>query len=156
MIRLSTQTVKDEWIDYNGHMNVAYYTLAFDLAFDDLLTHYLGMGPDFVSTQKVGPFALQSNFCYLAEQNRGERFYTCMRILDFDPSKLHLFSSMFREHDDELSATWEGLSINVDLATRRAVPFSKEIYKKICDLYNTTIKDDLPAQAGQALEIRKK
>ena len=29
--------VLPEWIDYNGHMNVAYYTLAFDDALDDFL-----------------------------------------------------------------------------------------------------------------------
>jgi len=28
------QKVLPEWIDYNGHMNVAYYTLAFDKALD--------------------------------------------------------------------------------------------------------------------------
>ena len=31
------QRVLPEWIDYNGHMNVAYYTLAVDTAFDDFL-----------------------------------------------------------------------------------------------------------------------
>ena len=29
--------VKKAWIDYNGHMNVAYYTLAFDKVLDDFL-----------------------------------------------------------------------------------------------------------------------
>ena len=31
--RTKNQTVLAEWIDYNGHMNVAYYTLAFDKGF---------------------------------------------------------------------------------------------------------------------------
>ena len=42
--RSSTQTVEPEWIDYNGHMNVAYYTLAFDRALDELF-EALGIGP---------------------------------------------------------------------------------------------------------------
>ena len=33
----NVQNVKKEWIDYNGHMNVAYYTLAFDNSLDDFL-----------------------------------------------------------------------------------------------------------------------
>jgi acyl-CoA thioester hydrolase len=156
MIRLSTQTVSDDWIDNNGHMNVAYYTLAFDIAFDEFLLNHLGMGPDFYSAHKIGPFALQSNFCFLAEQNQGERFYTRMRILDFDSSKLHLFSSMFREHDDQLSATWEGISINVGLATRKALPFNDDINENIMAIYNLTRNDELPTQAGQSLGIRKK
>ena len=28
------EEVLEDWIDYNGHMNVAYYTLAFDRAID--------------------------------------------------------------------------------------------------------------------------
>ena len=156
MIRLSTQTVRDDWIDYNGHMNVAYYTLAFDIAFDDLLKNYLGMGPEFITRHKIGPFTLQSNYCYMAEQNQGEMFYTCMRIIDFDPGKLHLFAAMYRQHDAQLSATWEGLSINVDHTSRKPVPFRADIYEKIVNVYNLTRKHELPAQAGQALGIRRK
>jgi acyl-CoA thioester hydrolase len=34
--RVAEGVVKPEWIDVNGHMNVAYYVLAFDLAVDAL------------------------------------------------------------------------------------------------------------------------
>ena len=30
----TTLTVRPEWIDHNGHMNVAYYVLAFDESTD--------------------------------------------------------------------------------------------------------------------------
>ena len=33
-LELPTLTVLPEWIDYNGHMNVAYYVLAFDHGVD--------------------------------------------------------------------------------------------------------------------------
>ena len=36
-LKLPTRKVLKSWIDYNGHMNVAYYTLAFDKALDDFL-----------------------------------------------------------------------------------------------------------------------
>ena len=32
--------VKPEWIDVNGHMNVAWYVLIFDLAVDDLWAEF--------------------------------------------------------------------------------------------------------------------
>ncbi len=35
-------SIRPEWIDYNGHMNVAYYVLVFDRGTDALLDH-LGM-----------------------------------------------------------------------------------------------------------------
>jgi acyl-CoA thioesterase FadM len=34
-----SETVLTDWVDYNGHMNVAYYVLIFDHATDVLLNH---------------------------------------------------------------------------------------------------------------------
>ena len=45
--RTKNQIVLAEWIDYNGHMNVAYYTLAFDKALDFFFEDVLGIGPLF-------------------------------------------------------------------------------------------------------------
>ena len=36
-LNLHRATVLPEWLDYNGHMNVAYYVLAFDHSTDALL-----------------------------------------------------------------------------------------------------------------------
>ena len=55
------QNVDEDWIDYNGHMNVAYYTLAFDKALDDFLETNLKIGPSFVKKEKQGPYSLQAN-----------------------------------------------------------------------------------------------
>ena len=51
----NVQNVKKEWIDYNGHMNVAYYTLAFDNSLDDFLETILEIGPTFVKKVNEGP-----------------------------------------------------------------------------------------------------
>lgn len=47
---LYTGVVPSEWIDYNGHMNVAYYVLAFDHATDAFMD-YLGMGQEHRDSQ---------------------------------------------------------------------------------------------------------
>ena len=156
MIRLSTQVVQPEWIDYNGHMNVAYYTMAFDLAMDDMLTDYLGIDADFIKHQKVGPFALQSNYTYQAELHLGEEFYGSGRVLDYNQKSIHLFATLHRKRDDALSATWEGISLNVDHTTRRSADFSDAIQAKIESLYNQTKSDPIPDQVGQPLGIRRR
>ena len=38
-IAVSQGTVKDDWIDYNGHMNMAYYVQCFEETSDFLLEH---------------------------------------------------------------------------------------------------------------------
>ena len=60
----NVQNVKKEWIDYNGHMNVAYYTLAFDNSLDNFLETILEIGPTFVKKVKQGPYSLQANYHY--------------------------------------------------------------------------------------------
>jgi len=44
-LEFSDQQVLPEWIDFNGHMNVAYYVMAFDHGVDGL-TSYLDIGPE--------------------------------------------------------------------------------------------------------------
>ena len=41
---LGTQAVLEDWIDYNGHMNVAYYVMAFDHGVDQFM-HQIGITP---------------------------------------------------------------------------------------------------------------
>lgn len=41
--------VAEEWIDYNGHVNVAYRTLAFDTAVDGHLEELIGIEPSCVA-----------------------------------------------------------------------------------------------------------
>ena len=56
--------VKKSWIDYNGHMNVGYYTFAFDKAIDEFLEKIIGIGPSYIGRVKQGSYALQTQFFY--------------------------------------------------------------------------------------------
>ena len=155
MLKLSNQEVKADWIDYNGHMNVAYYALAFDNLMDEMLIQHLGIDPDFVKRERMGPFALQSNFTYLAEMHLGDKFYGSVRILDYDHKKMHLFATLHHCKDDLLSATWEGLSINVDHNSRRSTPYPAEILERIENLHDTMKNQPIPDQVGKTINIRR-
>src|SRR5580658_4398234 len=60
-----------EWVDYNGHMNVAYYVLAFDRG-TDVLFDVLGIGADYVRTANHSMFALEGHIAYEREVRLGE------------------------------------------------------------------------------------
>ncbi|HUF55664.1 MAG TPA: thioesterase family protein, partial [Thermohalobaculum sp.] len=55
-VRTAERAVPPEWIDYNGHMNVAYYTMAFDNALDEVYAA-LGIGENLVRSHRMGPMA---------------------------------------------------------------------------------------------------
>ncbi len=156
MIKLSKQKVVPEWIDYNGHMNVAYYTLAIDHALDEYMTTNFGMDVAYIEKNKRGPFALQSSYSYLAELKLGEEFNVSVRILDCAPKFIHFYTEMNRSDDGSLCATSEFLTMNVNLANRRSEPFPEPIYQKIQQIHDSTRNDPIPEYVSKVIGIRRK
>ena len=113
--------VQPEWLDYNGHMNVAYYVLAFDMATDALYERW-GIGEDYLQTG-YSLFTLGINVDYLAEMRQGEPFYVTTRLMDADHKRIHYFHQMFHGETGHLVATNECLCMNVNMETRRSAPF---------------------------------
>ena len=155
MFRLDNQVVRPEWIDNNGHMNIAYYTLAFDLAFDQLLAEQLGMSHATMKDFQMGPFALQNHYCYHAELREDDTFYTSMGVLDYNHKCMHLYGEMFRRSDNVLSATWEGLTVNVSHVSRKTEPYPAQIMERIVSATDQSRSSPLPPNVGKIIRIRK-
>ena len=150
------QNVKKEWIDYNGHMNVAYYTLSFDNALDDFLETKLTIGPTFVNKEKKGPYSLQANYHYLDELRLHDKFFVKVYIIDSDNKKIHLVLEMINFKTKKQVAVCETLLINVDLNIRKSVIYSPDVVEKI-KKYKAKCSDiKLPSQVGKNLKIIKK
>ena len=88
-LALHRETVRPEWIDYNGHMNVAYYVLAFDHATETLF-ETLGIGEDYVRAAKCSLFVVDMHVTYEQELVAGDRLRFETQILGHD-QRLHLF-----------------------------------------------------------------
>ena len=154
-VRTATRRVPPEWIDYNGHMNVAYYTMAFDNALDEVCER-LGCGETAARERRQGPMALQTQIHYLGELVEGEAFHCEALVLDADAKRMHLILSMVAEGDGRLAATYETLTLNVDLEARRSVPYPEEVASRIMALKAAHAGLERPAQAGARLGIRRK
>jgi len=149
------QNVKKEWIDYNGHMNVAYYTLAFDHSLDDFLETILEIGPTFVKKEKQGPYSLQSNYHYLDELRLGDKFFSKIYIIDSDKKKVHIVLEMIDFKTKRQVAVCETLLINVDLNIRKSVNYGDHVIKKIEQYQAKCSEVKLPLQVGKNLKIIK-
>src|SRR5438477_574339 len=110
--------VLPEWIDWNGHLNLAYYVVLFDRA-TDLLFDELGLGLDYRRNEEKGTFVVETHNLYERELLVGERVRIATRILGSDDKRLHLGHEMFRVKDGERSATQELMFLHIDLAARR-------------------------------------
>lgn len=110
--------VRPEWVDHYGHMNLAYYLVAFDLA-TDALWPSLGLG-DELRAQGLGTFAVESWQGYVREVHGGAPLAADSTVLGADRRRLLLRHRLRHAAEGWLAAENEVLFLCVDLATRRA------------------------------------
>ena len=149
------QKVLSEWIDYNGHMNVAYYTLAFDKALDFFFEDVLGIGPTFVEKNKEGPFALKASYNYFSELLEEESFFVDISILDFDSKRVHVFGEMRKDKSLELSAVFETVLMNMDLSARTVKQYPDRVLKLFSIFKSSLVVDNIPAEIGKEITLKK-
>ena len=149
------QKVLPEWIDYNGHMNVAYYTLAFDKALDFFFEDVLGIGPSFVEKNKEGPFALKASYNYFSELLEKEIFFVDISILDFDSKRVHLFGEMRKDKSLELSAVFETVLMNMDLSARTVKQYPDRVLELFSIFKSSLVVDNIPIEIGKRITLKK-
>ena len=147
--------VQPAWIDYNGHMNVAYYVLAFDHATDRLFD-LLDLGVDYVRRTNGSAFVLETHVTYAQEVKLGDPLAFDAWLLDADEKRLHLFFEMRHADAGFLSATSELMCLHVDLATRRSAPFPADIRQRIAAVKAAQADLARPPQVGGRIAIRRR
>jgi acyl-CoA thioester hydrolase len=145
-------TIALDWVDYNGHMNVAYYVLVFDRGTDWVLDR---LGLDEAYRQRTGcsVFVAEAHVTYEREVMAGERVTVSSRILDFDGKRLILFHDMADAETGRRVATNEVLCLHVDLNYRRATAFPEPAARAIGDALALHRRLPRPAAAGRAIGI---
>ena len=138
-LALHEETVRPEWIDYNGHMNVAFYVLAFDHATDAML-EFLKLTHDYKTKANTTTFVADMNVTYVQEVHEGDPLRFTTRILNCDKKRIHFWHEMYHATEGYLAATNELPSLHIYLTNRRVVPMAPEIaewVRKIFDRYST-------------------
>lgn len=147
--------VAAEWIDYNGHMNVAYYVLAFDRATDRLLD-YLGIGERYRRASNHSVFALEAHVTYERELRAGEGFEVATRLIDADRKRLHVFHAMTRAGSGEIAATLEVMNVHVAMAGPRSAPLPDDAFAKVEALLAQQRSLPAPPQLGRKIGLRRR
>lgn len=143
-------SVKPEWLDYNDHMNVAYYIAAFDLGIEDLKSAY-GLDEAYRKAHQRSTVALEAHITYQNEASLGDQLRIASRILATDGKRLHLCQAMYR--GDTLLATQEAMSISFDLSARRSCPFDPALKVRIDALQQAQAALPVPAWVGRTIGL---
>ena len=123
-------TVLPEWIDYNKHMNVAYYVLAFDEGVDSLWDVF-GITADHIRDNGSSTFAVESHINYLGELKLDDPFIVTTQVLAYDSKRIHQFQRMYHAEEGYLAATAEWMNLHVDLNVRKVAPWPEHILEGI-------------------------
>ena len=128
-IKVSKGTVKEDWIDYNGHMNMAYYVQCFEESSDFLLEH-MDLGYRYAMEEQKGVFVIKCEINYRKEINLHKNFIISLEELVFKGKKLIVGLKMLNENNETI-ADYKILNLNVDLETKKSSTFSPKIIAQL-------------------------
>ena len=154
-VKLPAKKVLKSWIDYNGHMNVAFYTMAIDKSLDIFLEKTLGLGESHANKNDQGPFVVQANFHYLNEMKYKDKFFVQVTLIDFDEKKMHLCLEIILEEKQIVMAISEQLMLNVNLIKRKTEPYPNWAIKRLMLMKENHKNVKLPPNVGRKILIKK-
>lgn len=147
--------IRPEWVDFNGHMNVAYYVLVFDMG-TDALYDALGIGESYRRDTSGTTFATEHHVRYLAEVREGQEVRIASVMVARDAKRVHYAHRMYKAADGALSATIEMISLHVDLSTRRVTPFPEDAAARIDRFIAGGAADTLKPDGGWRLALPRR
>jgi acyl-CoA thioester hydrolase len=153
-IEVARGQVLPEWIDFNDHMNVAYYLLAFDQAVDALWADF-GLTEEYIRSHKSSTIAVESHVTWQREILEGEPYVITAQILAFDEKRIQQFQRMYHGEEGFLAATCEWMNLHFDTRIRRVAPWPDEIRARIAEFADNQGQQPWPEQAGQRMQVKQ-
>jgi acyl-CoA thioester hydrolase len=151
----SVMQVDSGWIDYNGHLNMAYYNVLFDRAVDEAY-ELIGIGADYVKQRRRSLFTAEVHLRYLRELHAGDPVRVTFQLLDYDPKRVHYFEQLFHSDEGWVSATSENMSLHVDMAERKTVPFGDDVARRLAQMKASHANLPRPEAAGRRIAMPKR
>lgn len=142
------------WLDYNGHLNMAYYNVLFDEAADHVF-ELIGCGPGYLAARNMSFFTAEAHVCYVRELKPDAMVSASTRILDFDAKRIHLFQEL-RHVEGWLSATCETMLLHVDMSGPRAAAMPQNVLARVTGMNEAHRILPRPERAGRSIGILRK
>ena len=145
--------VRSEWIDYNGHMNVGFYLLAFEEAARSFFS-WLDLSKDYRNRTGCGFFVSECHMTFEREVSEGQHLKFETQLLDKREKVVRVIHLMYSVDTPYLAATNEVLYIHVNLDKRASVPIPKEKMFLLDELFMAHKHLPKPQQVGRSINIR--
>src|SRR5262245_58923313 len=144
--------VRPEWIDHNGHMNVGYYLVVFDLA-TDAFPAWVGLDAAHRRGHGVTTFCLEAHVTYHREVRAGDPLRFTTLLLAHDTKRLHYIHAMYHAEAGYLASTNELMSLHVSEATRRGTSMATDVLERAARIQRAHDVLPRPPQAGPTVGL---
>ncbi len=153
---LHRETVRPEWIDYNGHMSEAFYVLVFGFATDRMMIE-TGLDSEYRERTGCSMYTVESHIRYLRDVAEGDRLAVRTRVLGADAKKARFAHELYvlgpdpaddtgPAPDAEPVATTELLALHVDQRAGRTTPFPDQVRERL-----VALTEAAPGWAGRSI-----
>ena len=149
------KAIEPAWVDYNGHLNQAYYGFIFDQSIDTALWP-VGLGPEYIKLANCSFMTVESHTSFLRELLVTDKVVVATRVMDVDDKRLHTFSEMRHAEHGWVAATCEYMFLHIDMAVRRTSPWPADMREKLEALKAAADTLPRPERAGRRIEIPRK
>jgi acyl-CoA thioester hydrolase len=148
----SPMRVEKQWIDYNGHLNMAYYHVLFDRAVDEAY-ELIGIGHDYLKLHNHSTFTAEAHVRYLRELHEGDPVRVTFQLLGYDAKRVHYFEQLFHATEGWVSATSENLILHIDMAAKKVAPFPDTIMRSLAVMKAAHERLPRPEAAGRRIAM---
>ncbi|MGE0230175.1 MAG: acyl-CoA thioesterase [Flavobacteriaceae bacterium] len=153
--RSSRIRIAEDWIDYNGHLNTAWYHRLLDQGADEILEE-IDLGPREIAERNKTIFTVEFHIHHQREVFVGSEVYSTLRIIDFDDKRMHYVQELRHADEDWVSAVGQTLVLHIDLARRKVEPWPDDIREKIVAMHARHAKLPPHPLVGAVLSVHKK
>ena len=154
-LQLHQETVRPEWLDYNGHLNMGCYLVAFDHASDKFLDH-VGLGEAYTRAGGGSIFVVETHLVYRRELGPDAPMRFTTQLLGHDDKRLHFIHHMHHARDGFLAAANEIMALHVGRDTRRAAPMPEGVLAALKTLQAAHGLLPRPPEAGRSIGMGKR
>jgi acyl-CoA thioester hydrolase len=148
----SVMQIEQDWIDYNGHLNMAYYNVIMDRSIDELFA-VLGMGPNYLKARNGSTMTAECHVRYLREVHLGDPLQVTAYVIGADEKRLHTFEELRHATEGWVSATSENMTLHMDMNVRKVAPFPSDIAERIRAVADAHAKLPRPDGLGRNVAL---
>ena len=151
-LALHEEHVRAEWLDYNDHLNVAYYVMVFDHA-SEAFVEYLGMGAEYTRATRGSWVVLEAHNTFARELRLGDPLRVTSQVLAHDAKRVHLFHTLYHAGEGYAAATSELMLMHLDLESRRSSPFPSAVFERLRQVARAHAGLPRPPQVGRVIGL---